>query len=194
MRKITLALLIAASSLPVLAENNFSTELLLGNADQKTGPRLRPISGDDLSIGIRGAYLLHKNMGFELAYMNYGETDDSTGVGGGGTQTLNTSTSALTLGVKGIIPFDSGFSIIGRAGMSAWDFEIKQTVTGFAGGNAKLDDDGTDLYYGIGMKYNFNEKMSFGLEYTITEMGLLISGDKLDHEVKDTALSIGYNF
>lgn len=195
MKKLTLGLLLTAATLPAMAESKFSAELLLGQADQESdvaGFKLG--SGDDMSYGIRGSYLANKNIALELAYQNYGETDKSYPEEGGTTSEM-LSSSAITLGVKGILPFDNGFSLHARAGLSVWDYKVAVTNTAFLEEGVSLKDDGNDLYYGIGMQYAINPQLSIGAEYTMTEMGATVADVvSIDNEVKNLGLTLSFNF
>ena len=218
MRKLTLGVLLVSSTiaLPVIAENgnsipadsesnvstdkvttfsNFSAELLLGTANQKSEiSGFGSTSGDDTSIGVRGAYNINKNVALELAYHLYGETEDSYTDEYGDIITDKVSSSSLNIGVKGILPLDKGFSLHGRAGLALWDAELEETDSYFPGEKIKMDDSGTDLYYGLGMQYQLNQQLNIGVEYTIINMGVSLSGVSVDHDVKNLSLSLGYNF
>jgi len=188
MKKITLGILLTSCVLPVLAESNFSGELLVGRADQKS---LVDGYGDtseaDLSLGIRAALKVNPNIAFELAYQDYGTAEDSI-------ETISTevSSSAVNLGIKGIVPFEGGFSLHGRIGLSLWEAEIKASSSG---ATAKADDNGSDLYYGMGFQYDISPVFVVGLDYAYTDMDVSLNRfPNVDHEVKNLSLSLGYKF
>lgn len=196
MKRLTLVLALTTTALPSFAESNFSGELLLGTADQETKiSGGSSASGDDTSIGIRGAYQFNENIAIELAYQNYGEADDTYIDEFGDTINDKFETTSINLGVKGILPLENGFSLNGRLGVAMWDYELKETDSSFPGVVFNLDDDGTDFYYGIGAQYDFKENVYIGIEYTITEIDLSLLGIvSADHEVKNFSLSIGSKF
>jgi len=192
--KITLGILLTSCALPVLAESNFSGELLVGRAEQKSSiDDFGSTSGDALSLGLRAALKVNPNLAFELAYQYYGETDD-TFADGGDTITDKVSTPAVNVGVKGIIPFEGGLSLHARIGLSLWEAEIKETDSAFPGETFKADDDGSDLYYGLGLQYDMSPELVVGLEYAYTDMDVSLGGVSVDHEVKNLSLSLGYKF
>lgn len=196
MKKIILGILLTSCALPVLAESNFSGELLAGRAEQETSTDSFDwnTSGNDISLGIRAALKVNPNLAFELAYQDYGETDDTYTDLYGDTITDKVSSSAVNMGVKGIIPFEGGFSLHGRIGLSLWQAEIKETDSAFPGETFKADDDGSDLYYGLGLQYDISPEFVVGVEYAYTDMDVSIEGISVDHEVKNLSLSLGYKF
>lgn len=198
MKQRLLGLLLAVCALPVIAEDRFTAEILLGTADQKSTAKVDgetlSISGDDLSVGVRGAFSLNKHLALELSYHNYGETDESYIDEFGDSINDKVSATAFSAGVKGIIPFDNGISLYGRAGISFWDVEARSTDSYFPGEVFEANDDGSDAYVGVGLQYHLTSKLIAGVEYTITTMGLSVEGISVDHEVKNLSLSVGYKF
>jgi opacity protein-like surface antigen len=194
MKKVVLSVLLMSSVLPAVAENNFSVELLLGMADQELSADGLSTSGNDTSFGIRGAFSLSENFAIEGAYQSYGETDDTYIDDFGDTINDKLSSTALSVGVKGIIPFNNGVSLNARAGISFWDVELEETDSYFPGQTFKADDNGNDLYYGLGAQYDINSQVTVGLEYTITKMGISTEGVSADFDVKNISLSLGYKF
>ena len=194
MKKVVLSVLLMSSVLPAMAENNFSAELLLGMADQELSANGLSTSGDDTSFGVRGAYSLNENFSLESAYQSYGETDDTYIDSFGDTINNKLSSTALSLGIKGVIPLDNGLSLNARVGISFWDAEIKETDSAFPGETFKGDDNGNDLYYGIGAQYQINPQIFIAAEYTMTKMGISEAGLSADFDVKNISLSLGYKF
>ncbi len=198
MRKRALGLIIAVCSAPATADGQLSAELLLGTADQKSTTTFmgesESTSGDDLSLGIRGSYRVNQNLALEIAYHNYGETDDTYIDSFGDTINNKVSSTAFNLGVKGMLPLDSGITLHGRIGVGIWDVEFWGTDSAFPGEVFTADDSGNDIYYGIGLQYDVSPQVSIGAEYTMTEMGVSAEGIAVDHEVKNLALSLGFRF
>lgn len=195
MKKVALGLLISATAISAHAQPNFSGELLIGLADQTTDfDEFGSVSDEDASFGIRGAYNFNENLAIELAYQNYGEISDNY-ADEEGSYSDQFSASAITAGAKGSIPLQNGFSVSARLGMSKWEAEVDSTESGLAGDfSYSDDDDGTDLYYGVGMQFEMNEVFTVGAEYTITEMGISLFEASADHEVKNLAIFISYTF
>ncbi|MBL0710025.1 MAG: outer membrane beta-barrel protein [Colwellia sp.] len=140
MKKVVLSVLLMSSALPVMAESDFSAELLLGMADQELSAGGQSTSGDDISFGIRGAYSLNENFSVEAAYQSYGETDDTYIDDWGDTINDKLSSTALNLGFEGILPLENGFSLNARVGISFWDAELKETDSSLPGETSKGDD------------------------------------------------------
>ena len=189
MKKITIALLLTILASPVLAENNFSAEFLLGIADQKSEIVDEfNASTDDTSIGIRGTYIVNKYFGVELAYQDNGESSTTVF-----NDTIKIGSTEKKLGIKGMYPLGNGISFIGRLGASFWDYDLK-----FPEQNEHYKSDGTDLYYGVGVEYALNEQFYAGVEYTITDMDGKLDGDasdiKLENEAKNIAIYVGMTF
>lgn len=193
-RNIILGVLLGSTSLSASAENSFSAEILLGMADQEVSAYGSSASGDDTSIGIRGVVSLNKNFSAEIGYHNYGEADDTYIDEFGDTINDKLSTTAFNFGVKGILPLDNGISLNGRIGISFWDSELEETDSSFPGEIFKADDDGNDLYYGIGIQYDINSNIFVGAEYTLTKMDISTDGVSADLDVDNISLSLGYKF
>jgi len=195
MKNLALGLLLASSALPVFAEGNFSAEFLYGTADQKSSIKDGDSTdGADLSVGIRGAYKINGNIAFELAYQDYGETDDVYIDDFSDTINDKVSSSAFNIGAKGIVPFDSGFSLYGRIGLSFWGIDIKETDSSLPGEELKVDDSGNDYYYGLGFQYDITPQFVIGTEYTITEMDVSVLNLSIENKVKKLSLALGYKF
>lgn len=195
MKKIILGALLTSLSVSAFAESGFSSEVLLGTADQKSSIKnFGSTSGDDTSLGLRGIYTLNQNIGFELSYQDYGQTNDRYIDEWGDTITDKVSTTAFNLGVKGIIPLDNNFSMHGRLGLSTWDVELEETDSFYPGQVFKVDDSGTDFYYGVGLQYGFSPHFQLGAEYTITNMDASLANVSVDHEVKNLAFSLSYSY
>lgn len=196
MKKTALGILLGVTAIPAMANDGFfSGEILLGKTDQEVGNNIGG-EGDDNSFGIRGAYNLNKYIGFELSYIDHGETDDKFIDGFGDTINDKISLTAFNLGAKGVLPFENGFSLHARLGLSFWDAELEETNSAVPGETFKGDDSGNDLYYGIGAQYTINSKFTIGVEYTLFEYEFkpFEDGAEPDIEVKTFALTAGFNF
>lgn len=198
MRKIIAGTLFLGLTSGALANNNFSGEFLIGQADQQGSTRLGKKEGSDTSLGFRGAYAFNKNIALELAYQDYGDASDKyvDDFGDNINDTMNTT--AINLGVKGTLPFDNGFSLQGRAGLSMWDYELTETDSFLPGTTYRGGDSGTDLYFGLGAQYNITQRIFIGAEYTMLEFDTKLNKDfkgaKVKTEVDNLSLSIGIHF
>ena len=193
-RNIIVGVLLGSSAFSASAENSASAEILLGMADQEISANGSSASGDDISFGIRGVLSLHKNISAELSYHNYGEADDTYIDEFGDTINDKLSTSAFNLGAKGVLPLENGLSLNARIGVSFWDSEFEETDSSFPGEIFKADDDGVDLYYGVGAKYDISSNFYVGAEYTLTKMDISTEGVSADLDVDNISLSLGFKF
>jgi OOP family OmpA-OmpF porin len=196
MNKCVLAITLFAAASSAYAEKQFSASIVLGKSDQETSiSGFESVSGDDTSFGVRGDYSINDNIAIEAGYFNYGEMSDTFVDSFGDTINDKIETTAINVGVKASFPLNNQISVNGRLGLSMWDYELAETDSAFPGEVFKLDDDGTDIYYGIGMEFNVSEALFIGVEYTITDMDVsLLNVIKVDHEVSNFAVSLGAKF
>ncbi|MFL0800515.1 MAG: outer membrane beta-barrel protein [Agarilytica sp.] len=196
MKKYILGAVLSLSALPAVSESNMSGELILGSAKQTLEVSGFPsVSESDTSIGLRGAFSLNDYISFELAYFNYGEAKDSYVDSFGDNIDEVMKSTAVNLGAKASIPFESGFSIDGRIGLASWSLDYEYYDSFFGEGLvAKADDSGTDLYYGVGVSYKIGESAMIGAEYTVSSMDASLFDVSVDHEVKNMSISAGFRF
>jgi OOP family OmpA-OmpF porin len=124
---------------------------------------------DDTGFKALLGYQLHENLAVEGFYANLGEAS-LTGNNGdnfvfGGTAYQFTASGSLTIkastigvGVVGMVPVNEMLSPIVKLGLHSW--EADATVVSSTVGSATASDSGTDLFYGIGAQFNFNEKIA----------------------------------
>ena len=190
-----LAVALFAISSPALSQGPFSASIVLGQADQESSVSgLGSVSGDDMSYGLRAAYAFTEYVAVELSYQDFGEAEEGYIDDFGDSINDTMQSSALSAGVRLSVPFQSGFSLLGRAGLSKWDYDFEETDSAFPGEVFKAGDDGTDLYYGVGAEYRFADRMTIGIEYTVFDMDASALRVSIDHEVKNLALSLGVRF
>ncbi len=194
MKKVALSVLLVCSAFPAMAEGDFSAELLLGVANQELSVDGDSTSGDDVSFGVRGVYSLSENFSVEGAYQSYGEADETYIDEADDTINVKISSTALSLGLKGVLPVSDIVSLSARVGISFWDAELKAVDSSSPGEVDKLDGSGNDLYFGVGAQYQVSAQLFTGLEYTVTKVGLSEGGASEDIDVTNIALSLGYKF
>lgn len=182
-------------SVSASADSGFSVDVLLGNANQETEiGDVTSISGNSLSLGLRTAYAFNEYVAAELSYIHYGEMEDSFIDLFGDTITDKVTTSSVNAGLKASLPIRNGFSLLGRAGVSRWHYDVEESDSSLPGVVYKLGDDGVDIYYGVGAEYRASTNLRVALEYTnLTFDGTLNSVD-YDHTINNIALSLGYAF
>jgi len=206
MKKIITALALATLSLPTIANTDFYVEFLMGTAHQKADAGAgSSVSGRGTSWGVRGGYQLADYIAVELAFQDYGEAKESsdydfegTALDGVWSETLETT--AFNLGFKAVIPFSTGFSLNARMGLSVWEVEYnlsRESSDSLAGLSIVLDDNGNNMYWGIGAQYDFSNDILIGFEYRKLEANLNTSLPGLrsvDHTIENMSLSIARKF
>ena len=199
---VILAVAFATTALPAAADNGFSAEFLLGSADQELTASDSfdsiKLSDNSTSYGVRGVYQFNEFFGVELSYQDSGEAAKSFIDEFDATIRTEFETQQINVGVKGMIPLDGGFSLVGRLGLSSWDFDAALTDSDFPGVVDRLSDSGSDLYYGVGGQYRFSDTLYVGLEYTMLNFDLSL-GDtddpvRAEHDVNSIMLSVGWTF
>jgi len=109
-----------------------------------------PCCDDSDTAGkILGGYQFSKNFDLELAYTDLGQSK-------AGNVTFG-ATGFDATGV-GMLPLGSGFSLLARGGLFIWKADRKAP-------GASTDATGTDLTYGLGLKFDFNRDFSARVEW-----------------------------
>ena len=84
---------------------------------------------------------------------------------------------------KGILPLNEKFSLYGKFGLLMWD--EKGTLSDVTG-SISADDDGTDIFFGVGASFNLTEKIALNGDFSRYQ----VDEDSVDVDV----LSIGIQF
>ena len=184
--------------------------------------RLNEIDSDDTSTGIRFAYTFNDYFAIELGYHDYGTAEDdvkdiqSHGIPGYGVLSWNEKISgefeskAINLGIKAMYPISEKFTLIGRLGASNWDsdftigYNYSEDYADYYDSmydysyrenyKESEDDSGTDAYYGLGIEYKINEQFFAAAEYTYTKYDAKFGILKIENEIENLSLSVGYRF
>ena len=133
---------------------------------------------------------IDKNFDVEVSYNNFGETSLSGVTGNqfryGGTLYEFTSAGTLTaeatsfgIAVKPKLNINKNFDLVATLGAHRWESDLTASSSS---GKASATEDGIDLFYGVGLKGNF-DTFSVGLNYNIyklddedvTSMGIRVS-------------------
>ena len=161
----------SALSMPVLADNIYAGAGI-GRSDYDS-----PDFGDPTGFNVRAGYQWNKNIGLEGAYVNGGPADDNDG---------NDSWYIEGDVIQAVVKFSANIEapVYGymKVGIGFWDFELDATNTG----GGKESEDGSDLIYGAGIGWNFNESGRAFLEY----QNLSIDTDGLDGDVSTVSAGI----
>jgi OmpA-OmpF porin, OOP family len=120
-------------------------------------------SSDDKDTGwkILAGNQFNQNAAVEFGYIDLGRgTMSLSGPGVGGT--ANWEATGLNLSLVGTLPVNNEFGVLGRIGIFRWDLDFN--VSGI-GGSASGSASGTDLTYGVGVKYDFNKTTGMRAEW-----------------------------
>jgi len=110
---------------------------------------------NDTVLNIGGGWRLTPNFSVEAGYNDFGNFD----IKGITTGRNQVSSDSFELGVAAKVPFgESGAFGQARLGLHRWDADIQSVAFGFG-------DQGTDLYFGVGVGYDFNEQFGFSLNF-----------------------------
>ncbi|GGO80936.1 membrane protein [Marinobacterium nitratireducens] len=132
-----------------LAQNGFYAGASIGQATIDACDGVTSCDDDDTSWKIFGGWELNRNIAIEAAWVDLGEISGT--IGG---SAVSAETDGWTLAGKGMLPLNQQFDVFGKLGMIMWDVEGGGAASG-------IDDDGTDLIYGIGAQYMFTDQ--FGI-------------------------------
>ncbi len=133
----------------------------------------------DTAWKIFAGYQHNKYLGVELGYVDLGEIDidATTTAPTASTVNVNAEADGFTLSAIGTIPIGDKFGLFGRVGAFYWDVEAKAAaVVSGAVATASADDDGTDIFYGVGAKYDFTKNLGVRVEWERFD----IDGDDVD--------------
>ena len=133
------------------------------SADIDTAPLsavgVTSINTDDTDTAwkVNIGYQINRNWGIELGYSDFGEFSLRGVSPLGGNVNANVDVTAWTLALVGTLPLgNSNFALLAKLGVARGDFEGRGTVDGTP---VSFDDKSTDVFGGIGMRYNINNKL-----------------------------------
>jgi OOP family OmpA-OmpF porin len=126
-----------------------------GACDGVSGPGIT-CDETDTAGKILGGYQLSKNFALELGYADLGQ---AKATGGGGSSTFGTKGFEFT-GI-GMLPIGERFSVLAKAGLFSWKVDLKDETGLIGSANAS----GTDLTYGLGLKFDFTRDFAIRGEW-----------------------------
>lgn len=133
-------------------------EATLETSDTFDGQDL-DFEASDTAFKLFGGYMFNDYIGVEVAYYDGGDQDDRVGFDGGelgpltaGVEASLTGFAAQLVGQYPVGPVD----LFAKAGVLAWDLDADVEVSDTFGNRASEDvgDDGSDMIYGVGARYN----------------------------------------
>ena len=138
---------------------------------------------EDSEIGLKAFanYRAHKNFGVEGGWI-WAKGFDASFFNGSITESFDTSANTFYLAGEAAYPFENGFSVFLKGGLSFWDYDI-------SGGE---DSDGTDPLFGIGAEYR-NTPIS-PLKFRAEWLRQLQDVDGQDLDADVISLTGGYIF
>ena len=108
----------------------------------------------ELLIGLE----VNENIAIEGSYLNPADAGDNL------PPEWTISISGFTIGAVGKHNITPEFELQGKVGLFFWDFEVSEDGFG-----TFYENDGTDLFYGIGGMFSVTENVSLGLHYNFYE-------------------------
>ena len=162
--KATVASLAFASSLaaaaPAVAQQSEAGWYIGGsygmtNIDVDTSGTGFRADGDDTGFKIFGGFQFSKHWGAEVGYLDAGKAS-VTGPGG----SADLSVTAITFAGTGTLPLNENFSLLGKVGLWMWDTGCNGAIC-----LSSASDSDTDLFYGLGVRYNFNRNWAIQAEW-----------------------------
>lgn len=104
---------------------------------------------------------VNKDVGFEVQYINFGKVTAS-GTYLGSPATANLTATGFEASIVGAIPLTPSVALMGKVGLAM----IKGNATATVGGSSvSTSADNTNLAYGVGVRFNANDKIAIRLMY-----------------------------
>ena len=118
----------------------------------------------DGSTSIFGGYQFNRHLAAEAGYVDLGDSATLDSDNGGGLLT-HTTQETTGIGVTGIgrYALSEQWAVLGKFGMFLWDSDIN--FSNILGAQLSASDSGTDLTYGLGANYRFDERLSLRLAW-----------------------------
>ena len=147
--------------------------LLSGNVDET-----------DTAFKIFLGNRINENVSIEFGYLNLGEatfegvSDGSAllfdGLWEAGPVSADAETDGIHLAFIGNIPISDRLGLMAKAGLFVWDVSLGLSDTS---GSYSGDEDGTDLFFGLGLDYEITDKVAIRGEWERYSMDFGIDGD-----------------
>jgi len=156
---VALVSVLSLGSAPALSQDQgFYAGVNLGQSKLKDACAGLPagVSCDDsdTALSIFGGYQFNKHFGAEIAYTDLGQAKAS-----GGGVSASVEATGFEFSAVGTLPLTQQFSLYGKLGFFMWDADVKSNV-GISG-----SDDGTDLTYAIGVRWNFAKNLALQAQW-----------------------------
>ncbi len=172
LKPIVLALGLGLASMPYVsqAEGNWYVGVGAGKADIDE----RGLDDDDTAFKANGGYRFSDYFGVELGYVDLGDLED-------GRSRNALEVDGVSIGAVGTLPINDNFSLHGKVGTYFWDLDATGAVA------AQFSDDSdNDIYFGGGVRYEFDNNVSLVGEWERYEI------DDLDVDL--FSVGVAYSF
>jgi OOP family OmpA-OmpF porin len=194
MKKISLAIMaIASLAGTTTAFASGDGWYLFGAVGQTTGSGVKPMLDYQLtSAGKNGfsssmstptvynldvGYQINKNLAFEGGFI--GSSNETYGASGGnlaGSATASARINGWAFVAVGMLPLANQFSLLGKLGVA--DIQVTAAVTGLGSSYNYISGIKTDITYGVGAKYDFNNAVSMRLDLDSYNVGSSFSSSR----------------
>jgi OOP family OmpA-OmpF porin len=139
------------------------------------------VDDEDVYFSVGAGFNINKMFAVEAGYVDLGEVSaDYPAL----SLSATTSADGFYFGPRLTLEVSPQFDVYGRVGMLAWEGETTSNF-GVSG-----EDDGTDVYFGIGAAFNFSEQVSLGAEWT--RYALESEGEDLDIDTFGAKLKFNF--
>ena len=122
-------------------------------------------SSDDTDTGwkIYGGYQFNPNGAIEFGYVDLGKVKASGTDSFLGVASIDWETSGITAALVGSLPVGQNFGLMGKLGLFHWDLDVNASSSVLGSGSDSSS--GTDLTYGLGLKYDFSKTVGVRAEW-----------------------------
>jgi OOP family OmpA-OmpF porin len=112
-----------------------------------------------------GGYNFNRYIGFEAEYLDLGDADADFSITApvAATGTVSAEGDGFTLSGVLRYPVNEQIGVFGKVGAFFWNVEGAATITGL--GNVSAEDDGTDVTFGLGGRYDLNDNITLRVEW-----------------------------
>lgn len=117
-------------------------------------------------------------LSLELAYQNFDEANDVDDYA---------EIDGLSLAAILSLPITQNFSLFAKGGWFKWDADISTDIPAL--GNITSSQDGSDIFYGAGLRYAFSKNIEARIEYERFELE-----DDIEPDLDVASVSIQYVF
>lgn len=110
-------------------------------------------------------YEFGRYVGMRAGYIDFSTFDDILDLGIPGTPVLDVDLNGWIMGVDGYLPVGDWFRLTGHVGVIQWDAEVQIDFAGI-----DRTEDGSDVYYGVGVEFELADFLMLGTSYTRYEI------------------------